>query len=875
LTQPEARQRLFLLDGYNNIYRAFYAIRNLSNSKGQPTNAVYGFHNMLRKLLREEQPDLMAVAWDVAPTARSERFAEYKANRQPMPDDLRPQIAWIRRVLEGYRIPILQLESWEADDVLGTLARKASEAGYEVVLVSGDKDLMQLVGPGVSFYHSMREKLYDAELVAADFGVPPDRVVDVLALRGDSIDNIPGVPGIGDKGAVKLIQEFGTLENLLARTGEAPKRYRELLETHREQALLSKELSTIRTDLPIDFEPATMVRQPQDTETLRKVFAELEFFSLLAELTTASTLGELRQAEEVVSPADVAALLGGLGPRVSLLPIGPEAPIGVALADAEGNPRWIDFRREGLREAFCAPLARWLADPHRQLLGHDLKEVLRFAPAVASCCGLEDVMLWSYLLNPALKGTGIDELALEGLQHRAFSYQDAGWVKGDQPALGDPRLLALAAERLDLLARLAERLAGQLGEGPLARVYREIEAPLVGVLMAMEEAGVQLDVPFLQRMSGELESELASLEKQAWEIAGEPFNLASPRQLGEVLFDRLGYPVLKRTRKTKSYSTDVETLQELAAKGYPLADVVMRHRELSKLKGTYVDAFPVLVDASGRLHTRYEQAVAATGRLSSKEPNLQNIPVRTAVGQQIRRAFVAPPGRLLLVADYSQIELRILAHIAGEEEMLAAFRDGRDIHTATAASVFAIAPELVTADQRRAAKTINFGIIYGMSAFGLAKNLKIHPREAEKFIAAYMARYPGVARYTEETIARAEAEGKVETLYGRVRLLPELAARNWAVREGARRMAINARIQGTAADILKMAMVAVHRRLAAEEPEARLLLTVHDELVLEVPEGAEERVAALVKREMEGVAALSVPLVVETGWGRNWYDAKA
>jgi DNA polymerase-1 len=391
----------------------------------------------------------------------------------------------------------------------------------------------------------------------------------------------------------------------------------------------------------------------------------------------------------------------------------------------------------------------------------------------------------------------------------------------------------------------------------------------------MEEAGVQLDVPFLQRMSGELEGELQAIEAQAWEIAGESFNLGSPPQLGRILFEKLAYPVVKRTRKTKSYSTDVDTLQELAAKGYPLAELVMRHRELSKLKGTYVDAFPALVDAGGRLHTRYEQAVAATGRISSKEPNLQNIPVRTPVGQQIRRAFVAPAGKMLLVADYSQIELRILAHIAGEEEMLAAFRDGRDIHTATAASVFGISPQLVSADQRRAAKTINFGIIYGMSAFGLSRNLKIHPREAEAFIAAYRARYPGVARYTEETVAHAEAEGKVETLYGRVRLLPELKAKNWALREGARRMAINARIQGTAADVLKLAMVAVHRRLAAEQPGARLLLTVHDELVLETPEGAAPEVAELVRGEMEGVAELSVPLVVETGGGRDWYAAKA
>jgi DNA polymerase-1 len=515
-----------------------------------------------------------------------------------------------------------------------------------------------------------------------------------------------------------------------------------------------------------------------------------------------------------------------------------------------------------------------LMDPDRRLVGHDLKEVLRLATQVRACCALDDVMLWSYLLNPAMKGTTIDEIALEGLKHRVYSYQDAGWSKGEQPALGDHRLLALAGERLELLARLDEKLTGQLGDGALTRVYRTIEEPLIGVLMAMEESGIQLDVPFLQKMAGELDVELRSLEARAHEIAGEPFNLGSPRQLGEVLFDKLGYPVLKKTRKTKSYSTDVETLQELATRGFPLAEILIRHRELAKLKGTYVDAFPLLVGADGRLRTRYEQAVAATGRISSKEPNLQNIPIRTPVGQQIRKAFTAPEGRVLLVADYSQIELRVLAHIAGEEALQAAFRDKRDVHTATAASVFGVSPDLVTADQRRAAKTINFGIIYGMSAFGLAKNLKISSKEAAAFIEAYKMRYPGVARYTEETLARADAEGKVETLYGRVRLLPELQSRNYAVRENARRMAINARIQGTAADLLKLAMVRVHRRLEAEEPEARLLLTVHDELVLEVPEAAAPRVAEIVRTEMEGVAELAVPLVVETGWGRTWYDAK-
>jgi len=870
-------KRLFLIDGYSNIFRAYFAIPTLSNSKGRPTNAVYGFHNMLRKLLRESNPDLLGVAWDVSSrTVRSEKYEAYKANRSPMPEDLRPQIAWIRQVLEAYRIPILELATWEADDVIGTLALQAADQGYDVTIVSADKDLLQLVRPGISVAHTFREKIYTPELVEADVGVPPDRIVDLLALIGDTIDNIPGVPGIGEKGAPQLIREFGSLESLLERTAEVKrKNYREGLEQNREQALLSKELATIRTDLPVTFDPDQLQRREPDTEALRGIFGELEFFSLLAELTTASTAGELRQAEEVTSPGELPALLAGLPQRVSLLALGPEQAMGVALADAAGNPRWIDFRREGLRAALVAGITPWLADRERRLLGHDLKEILRLVPTARACCELDDVMLWSYLLNPALKGTSMEDLALEGLRHRAFTYADAGWSKGQEPALGDQRLLGLAAERLELLAKLDERLTGQLDGSPLAKVYRDIEAPLVGVLMAMEEAGVALDVPFLQKMGVELAAELAQLEAQAWQIAGEEFNLGSPRQLGEILFEKLAYPVFKRTRKTKSYSTDVETLQDLAARGFPLAEVVMKHRELSKLKGTYVDAFPVLVDGAGRLHTRYEQAVAATGRISSKDPNLQNIPVRTPVGQQIRRAFVAAPGTVLLVADYSQIELRLLAHIAGEEAMLEAFRSGRDIHTATAATVFGISPELVTADQRRAAKTINFGIIYGMSAFGLAKNLRISSKEADAFITAYRERYPGVARYTEETVSRALIEGKVETLYGRARFLPELQSRNYAVRENARRMAINARIQGTAADVLKLAMVAVHDRLREEHPRARLLLTVHDELVLEVPEGSADAVAAVVKREMEGVAELSVPLAVETGWGRNWYEAKS
>ena len=950
-------QRLFLIDGYSNIFRAFYAIRNLSNSKGEPTNAIYGFVTMLRKLLREEQPELIGVALETGKTFRTERFEAYKANRAPMPEDLASQMPWIRRVLEAFRIPILELAGYEADDVLGTLSCRAAEAGYHVVLVSADKDLMQLVEPRVSLYHTGRTKLYGPSDVAEDFGVPPAKVADVLALMGDSIDNIPGVPGIGDKGAKALIQEFGSLEELLARAGEVTRKsYREGLQQHAEQARLSKELSTIHTSLPIPFDPTALRRDPPDTAALRRLYGELEFFSLVEELApepaaqillgggtgageaggisgmggnsgagglgeaggsgTSGELGgaayaggpaaQLPLAREALSPADWetasadilrAAAREGEAAEVFVAVLGEAPPLGLALAAGapeagqagraaetgqagEAGPPVLlaDFRRPGMREAALATLGSWIAGPGVRLAGHNLKEVLRLCPG-GELCGAElfDAMLVSYLLKPSVHGHSLDELALERFNARPLSAKEAGWDKGQAPEPGDPRLLAYAAERVLLARRMAAGMRQELAAGnagALARIYRDLEMPLLPVLLGMEEAGILLDAEYLRAMSDELGQELRQLEEEIWRQAGERFNLNSPQQLGVVLFERLGLPALKRTQKTRSYSTGAETLEALAARGYPIAQQLLRYRELSKLKSTYVDALPALVGEDGRLHTRFYQAVAATGRLSSANPNLQNIPVRTELGQRIRRAFVAAPGKALLVADYSQIELRILAHIAAEAELIRAFAAGEDIHRATAGTVFGVAPELVTGDQRRAAKTINFGILYGMSAFGLSQNLGISKGEAERFIAAYLDRYQGVRRYVEETLQSAEREGKVETLYGRVRWLPDIRSKNHNLRENARRMAINARIQGTAADLLKQAMIAVDRRLRREHPGARLLLTVHDELLFEVPQAEVEPIARLVRQEMEGVAQLAAPLVVDVGSGTSWYDAK-
>ncbi len=879
------RERLYLIDGYSNIFRAFYAIRNLSNSKGFPTNAVYGFHNMLRKLLREEQPALIGVAWDVSePTIRTEKFKDYKANRSPTPEDLKPQLPYIRKTLEALKIPILEMPEYEADDVLGTLAKKASAAGYDVTLVSADKDLLQLVDERVSMYHTGREKLYDPALVEKDLGVPPERVIDIMALKGDSVDNIPGVPGIGEKGAVQLIREFGDLNSLLERADEVTRKsYRTGLTEHRDKAELSRELVTIHTDLPVDLDLEALRLSEPDRDALRELYRELEFFSLLEELGSEPIASEsVVAATEASTVAEWKRLVGKLGGDLCVASVGAgDRPLGLAVSGAEGEVVFADFRRDDVRAAALESVAGWFGDGEREIAGHDLKEVIRMLGSEDGERGFEvgarlfDTMLASYLARSAARSHELEDLALERLGAHAVSRAEAGWDKGQEPPLGSESLLTYTGERVELPRRMAPALRSELEANSLEGVYERLEAPLIPVLVRMEERGILLDTTFLGELSAGMAGELMELEKAIYKIAGDKFNINSPRQLGEIMFDQLGYPVIKKTRKTKSYSTDSATLEELAIRGYDLPEKILRYREVAKLKSTYVDAFPGLVAEDGRLHTRFYQAVAATGRLASANPNMQNIPIRTEQGQAIRKAFRAPEGRALVVADYSQIELRVLAHIAEEPALVEAFRAGEDIHTATAARVFEVAPMLVTAEQRRAAKVINFGIMYGMSAFGLAQNLRIPKAEAERFIKTYLDRYAAVRRYMDETIEGAKKEGKVETLYGRIRWLPDINSKNYNLRENAKRMAINARIQGTAADLLKLAMIRVDRRLAEERADSYLLLTVHDELVLEAPEADIEEVGALVRQEMEHVEQLDVPLVVDLGHGKTWYDAKA
>ena len=889
-------KRLFLIDGYSTIFRAFYAIRGLSTSAGEPTNAIYGFINMLRKLLRDEEPPLLGIALDVGrATVRTEAYAEYKANRAPMPEDLKAQMPAIRRAIEAFRIPILELERYEADDVLGTLGKKAEQAGYDVTMISADKDLFQLVSDRVSLLHTGREKTYDPALVEQDFGVPPEQVVDVLALVGDKVDNVPGVPGIGAKGAQTLVREYGSVEALLEAAPELKRKaYREGLEEHADQAVLSKELVTIHTDLDVPFDPEALRMETPDYEALADLCREFEFWSLLKELESESGGPEIEPAvvlEGVEAFEEAAASLGrriavGVVFRRGGVPVGFSfAPVGAAAdedgdgAAAVGPASFADFRRSGLREAVAARLRGWLADPGVELIGHDLKEVVRLCPHDEGrprvAARLLDTMLMAYLVHSAVRSFDLPTVALDRLFYQATTPADAG-LADETATLGeDAGVGVYAAEQAVLPALILEALAAQWEQAPGAReVYEQIEAPLLPVLAAMEEEGIELDSGVLSEMSRRLELDAGDLAEEIFDLAGERFNIQSPAQLGVILFEKLGYPVLGRTRKTKRYSTGADVLEQLAQRGFDLPARVLQYRELTKLKSTYVDALPNLVAADGRLHTRYHQAVAATGRLSSHDPNLQNIPIRTEIGREVRRAFRARDGYLLLVADYSQIELRVLAHISGDETLIDIFRHGGDIHRSTAATVFGVAPELVTDEQRRASKTINFGIIYGMSAFGLARALGIARGEARNFIDAYFERFPGVRTYTERTLAQAEEELRVETLYGRVRYLPDMKSRNRAVRENTRRMAVNARIQGTAADLLKLAMIAVDRRLRPELDAAKLLLTVHDELVLEAPAGAIEDLAALVREEMEGVADLAVPLVVDVGTGPDWYEAK-
>ena len=889
-----APSRLLLLDGSAQLYRAYHAIRPLSGPDGQPTHAVYGFVTMLRKLLADEQPDLAAAAFDTrGPTFRTGLDADYKANRPSMPDDLAVQVPDVHEACAALGVPILTHDEYEADDLIGTLAEQARAAGCDVGIVTSDKDFFQLVRDGVRVFNPRDEGVWlDAQGVEAKFGVPPDKVVDVLALMGDAVDNVKGVPGIGQKGARQLIAEHGSLDALLADPARvASKRYRNALERHSDDARLSRELVRIRRDAPVQFDAEALRYGGPDNERCYGLFSKLGFGgSLLAEYAPApaavetdyAVVGGAEDIEEIARAARAAGccslqvLADGARPAEQSL-------VGVALSTSAGRGRYIPLGHATLgaetdldTATALGILGPLLADPAVRKIGHDLKRAgLALARHDVTLDGLDtDTMICSYLLGDVRPPPRIEDLAREHLGRQTLTEEEVRGRGAKARSFCDlppDAVVTFCNERSDLALQLAGPLRDRLADTALEPLYRELELPLVPVLAAIEREGVRVDTQHLQHMSAALDTQLGALQRDIHALAGVSFNINSPKQLAEVLFEKLQLPSSRRTGKTRAASTSVAVLEELALV-HDLPRKVLDWRSLQKLKGTYADALPQLVDPeTGRVHTSFNQAVAATGRLSSSDPNLQNIPIRTELGREIRAAFVAAEGAVLISADYSQIELRVLAHLAGDDSLIAAFERGDDIHDQTALKVFGADSGLDPHELRRRAKIINYALLYGKTAFTLARDIGVNQAAAQAFIDAYFDGFPGVRRYIEETVARARETGYVSTMFGRRRAVPDLASPNRQVRGAAERATVNLPIQGTAADILKRAMIDIHGNLPAG---AAMILTVHDELLFEVPEARAETVADFVRDRMEHAAALAVPLTVDVGIGRNWKQAK-
>ncbi|WP_153775017.1 DNA polymerase I [Pseudomonas sp. MNR3A] len=909
---------LVLVDGSSYLYRAFHALPPLTTSKGMPTGAVKGVLNMLKSLRKQYPDSLFAVVFDAkGGTFRDAMFAEYKANRPSMPDDLRVQVEPLHASVRALGYPLLCVEGVEADDVIGTLARSSAAAGRPVIISTGDKDMAQLVDGHITLVNTMTGTVLDVAGVHEKFGVGPEHIIDFLALMGDKVDNIPGVPGVGEKTAVGLLTGIGgglrdLYENLDKVPGLAIRGAKTLpakLEEHRDAAFLSYELATIKVDVELDVQVDALICGEPDREALLALYTEMEFKSWIAEVQRDAAregdtiapveepaaqveakyetildqarfdvwLEKLRQAPLFAFDTETTGLDAQRAELVGLsFAVEPHEAAYVPLAhDYEGAPTQLD------RDAVLTALKPLLEDPAKAKVGQNAKydiNILANASLPIQMRGVAyDTMLESYVLDSTATRHDMDSLAQKYLDHSTIAFEDIAGKGAKQLTFNQIHLDKAgpyAAEDADITLRLHHALQARLAKTPSVQpVLMDIEMPLVPVLARIERQGALVDAALLKVQSGELGVKMAELERRAFELAGEEFNLGSPKQLGVILYDKLGMPVLSKTAKGQA-STAEAVLADLAAEGYPLPTVLMEYRSLSKLKSTYTDKLPEQINPrTGRIHTSYQQAVAATGRLSSSDPNLQNIPVRTPEGRRIRQAFVASPGYKLLAADYSQIELRIMAHLAKDEGLLHAFRNDLDVHRATAAEVFSVALEAVTNDQRRSAKAINFGLIYGMSAFGLAKQIGVDRKQSQDYIDRYFARYPGVLAYMERTRTQAAEQGFVETLFGRRLYLPDINAKNPALRKGAERTAINAPMQGTAADIVKRAMVAVDNWLNDSGLDARVILQVHDELVLEVREDLVEQVKAEIRPYMSNAAQLDVPLLVEVGVGSNWDEA--
>ena len=890
---------VFLIDGQSYIYRAFYAVRGLTNSEGLPTNAIFGVVNMLHRIRDEHAPSHLGMVLDApGKNFRHTAYPEYKANRASMPEELRAQIPHIKAVVGAYRIPILELAGYEADDIIATLATRWERAGAEVVIVSGDKDLMQVVSDRVTMLDTMQDKRIGPAEVHAKFGVEPGRVVEVQALMGDPTDNIPGVPGVGEKTAIKLIAEWndldGVLENGAAIKGKLGERVRE----HADLARLSKTLATLDRDVPLSVSVDDLAVTEPDRGRLRELFGTLEFRRLLDALDAegapsgtseeeASAAAPAGRYETVRTPAQLAAVVQAvraagtfcLDTETTALEAIDAELVGVALAVEEERAWYVpvahaaDDAPQLDRETVLEAIRDLLADDSLTLVGQNLKYDLTVLAnyGVRSANRLADTMLASYLLNPAQRHN-LDALAQEHLGYAMLSYStvtdDAEKNFADVAVADATRY---AGEDADITLRLAHRLLPRLENEGMAALFSEVETPLIPVLVEMERTGIRVDPAVLAGLSDEFGGKLHRLEEEIHALAGESFNIASPKQLQHILFDKLELPPVKKTKTGPS--TDQSVLERLADK-HPLPEKILAYRGFAKLRSTYVDALSKLIRAdTGRVHTSFNQSVAATGRLSSTNPNLQNIPIRTEEGRRIRTAFVPAPGRTLLSADYSQIELRLLAHISRDPVLTEAFRTGQDVHARTAAEIFDTDMGAVTSEQRREAKTINFGIIYGMGAQRLARTLRIPFKTAQEYIAQYFARYQGIKTYMDEVVASAREYGYVTTLRGRRRYVPDLHSKSSQLLSAAERVAINTPIQGTAADIIKLAMLAIAARLRTSGLRARMLLQVHDELLFEVPEDETDRVGALVRESMEQVMPIGVPLRVDVGSGHNWAEA--
>jgi len=878
------KPKLFIIDGSNNVYRSYFAIRGLTNSAGLATNAVYGFTQTLKKLLNDHKPDSVAVAFDIGSSkTRHEAFADYKKDRRPMPDDLSVQLPLVNEVLEGFRIPVIGVEDWEADDLIGSLACAARDRGYDVVIATSDKDFFQLVGDGIRFYHTGREVLYDAKGVEEAFGLPPEKVVDVMAIWGDAIDNIPGVPGIGEKGAKGLIQQFGSLDGVYEHLDQLKPAQRKKLEENRDKAYMSRELAKIKCDLDVNIDFDSLKRGEPDRAKLHDVFSRLEFASLMQEyLPEAPPVA--RDYRLATSAEDIRTFVGKDTPVAIWIepttPDGFDEPFAASLSVKPAEALIVPVARAvGGTEELTSELRR-LLECDRVFVAHDAKLQSRRLSANGWPVPKRfvDTMIMSYVMNPGLPSHELANVARDRLKLDVLSRKDVARtaplfaLDHEMGSSGVGPYQQYLGEKSDVVLSLEDVLEPELRrDAALLKIYDAIEMPLIPVLARMEDRGIRIDVPLLKQMSNALGTQLAELERRIYAESGTEFNINSPQQLGHVLFEKLQYPAAKKTKGTKAYSTSMDVLQELAGHGFVVPQLILQHRELHKLKSTYVDALPQLVGKDGRVHTSFNQAVAATGRLSSSDPNLQNIPIRTEQGREIRKAFIAEEGNVLLAADYSQVELRILAHISQDESLIETFRRGADIHRATASNIFNIPEDQLAPEQRRAAKTINFGVLYGMSAFRLSNELNISTAQAKDFIDAYFARYPKIQEYLDRTLEEARKTGKVTTLFGRVRYIPEIHNRSFTVRGNAERMATNAPIQGTAADILKLAMIALDANLGNE---GAMLLTVHDEIVIEVPKNRAEKVAGIVKETMENIFPLAVPLAVDTHWGKSWYEAK-